>query len=217
MKNIIYLKTKDNKVIKHDSIEHKIENIAYSYDNSLNDILWKISSRTWSLEELNNYFSYFGNVINIIDAHILAEQLLPNRNVQEGDRVYHYNKYELINDLSLAKEYAKQIIDKKTVSKFDDGYEFDSIIFSLSDNAQKNWMTLRTQKDNGTIPNNADFTTIPTKAGNPYNIRNDKIELFTNGIWTHIQNIVNAGSLVKTKINNSSNIYTIKSIIDNYK
>lgn len=106
----------------------------------------------------------------------------------------------------------KQEIDKKTQELIAQGFKFKRSIFSLSQNAQINWMTLKNQYDMNLLPDEIEISRLDGKA---YILKKDDFLEFYTASFTTVKDILDSGRTLKTKADNINTEKKLVEFIDN--
>lgn len=100
-------------------------------------------------------------------------------------------------------------IDMRTGALFANGFTYDSTQFSLSTNAQINWMSLRVLKDLFTWP-----LEISTLNNETYRLAFENIDDFCNIARDTIYNNLTSGRLLKKAVTEATSIEEVNAVID---
>lgn len=112
--------------------------------------------------------------------------------------------------LPSAKSLKVSEIDVKTETLISEGFQFDNETFSLSLEAQKNWLALKSLESMFTFP--VEITTLDNKA---YSLQQANLDSFVGlGIQT-VQGHLNSGRALKEQVCNATTLSEIDNIVDN--
>lgn len=112
--------------------------------------------------------------------------------------------------LPSAKSLKVSEIDVKTETLISEGFQFDNETFSLSLEAQKNWLALKSLESMFTFP--VEITTLDNKA---YSLQQTNLDSFVGlGIQT-VQGHLNSGRALKEQVCNATTLSEIDNIVDN--
>lgn len=204
----IYLKTTDQpRQIQHHHIpkEFEVRLLADDYSKATDVCLWEIRSLFYTQSELSSKCTFYGTALNKIEAYVLGKELQPDRKIPDVLNPEIEMDYTFDNILSLTLDEAKEIkntlIDMKSCGFIAQGVIYDNHLFSLSDNAQKNWIVLRMQYDNGTIAHEGDPVRLSLYNHDKYMLARNKIPEFCNLIDSTIQGYLSSGGAIKDLVN----------------
>lgn len=114
-------------------------------------------------------------------------------------------------DIDTHTEKLREEIDKKTQALISKGFKFKKTMFSLSQNAQINWMALKNQYDMNLLP---DEIEISRKDGKTYSLKKDEFLDFYNLAFTTVKDILDSGRALKTKAYNANTEKKLSEFID---
>lgn len=101
-------------------------------------------------------------------------------------------------------------IDTKTQVLIMEGFQFDNNTFSLSLEAQKNWLALKSLESMFTFP--VEITTLDNKA---YLLQQSNLDSFVGLGIQAVQGYLNSGRALKEQVCSASTLPEVDSIIDN--
>ena len=106
-------------------------------------------------------------------------------------------------------------IDAKTQSIIDEGFEFDSVIFSLSLSAQQNWTGMQVAVAQGYLPEAAFPFEIATKDNQTYDLSWEMAPSFFQSVLAKISSTLASGRALKKLVNAATTQEELDSIVDN--
>lgn len=118
-------------------------------------------------------------------------------------------KYDL-TDLGDVKEMRYREIDMKTAGLISVGFAYDGANFSLSANAQKNWDSLKTSKNDYSFP--LDISTIDNDV---YSLTNSNVQSFWVAARDAVKTQLDSGRILKKAIFDATDIPAVDAVIDN--
>jgi hypothetical protein len=114
-------------------------------------------------------------------------------------------------NLSEYKELKNSIIDKRTKELIDQGFVFDSVLFSTSETSQRNWMALDQFRNDLTFP-----FAVSTKNDGEYMIADaNTTHSFTLTALGTIEYHYASGRALKQQVNEASSESEVDAIVDN--
>lgn len=120
--------------------------------------------------------------------------------------ISNYNPDPLPN----AKSLKTSAVDTKTRTLISEGFQFDNEVFSLSLEAQKNWLALKSLESMFTFP--VEITTLDSKA---YSLQQTNLDSFVSLGIQAVQGHLNSGRALKEQICNATTLSEINNIVDN--
>lgn len=118
--------------------------------------------------------------------------------------------WELDTENQIAK--IKEQVDKKTQALIAQGFKFKRSIFSLSQNAQINWMALKNQYDMNLMPIEIEISRLDGKA---YILKKEDFLDFYTAAFTTVKDILDAGRALRVKADNINTEKKLVEFIDN--
>jgi hypothetical protein len=106
----------------------------------------------------------------------------------------------------------KQDVDKKTQALIAQGFKFKRSIFSLSQNAQINWMALKNQYDMNLFPDEIEISRLDGKA---YILKKEDFLDFYTAAFTTVKDILDAGRALKVSADKINTEKKLSEFIDN--
>ena len=95
-------------------------------------------------------------------------------------------------------------IDRRTREIINEGFTYDTVVFSLSDNAQRYWVALRAQVTSGSLVS-ADFPfEISTLADGAYSLLWANFDAFIDTAFTNVETPLASGRAIKQTVNASN-------------
>lgn len=114
--------------------------------------------------------------------------------------------------LANQKNKMHDAIDQKTRTLIDAGFLHNTITFSLSLKAQKNWLAIRVRKNDGTLPDPIDITTLDNDT---YSLPSSEAIAFTDAAWATKEGHLDSGRVLKKSVYDAVGFPALKTIEDN--
>lgn len=115
-------------------------------------------------------------------------------------------------DLDTQTEKLREAIDRKTQVLISQGFKFKKTMFSLSQNAQINWMALKNQYDMNLLPDEIEISRLD---GKTYSLKKEEFLDFYNLAFNTVKDILDAGRALKIKAYNVNTEKKLSEFIDN--
>lgn len=140
------------------------------------------------------------------DCGIIADEITAADFLVNGDT----NFDDSGTDLETAVKAKNKAIDLRTRTLIAQGFVYDSVVFSTSETAQRNWIALNSLRDDLTYPFN-----ISTKADGEYSVANavDLHDFVLTGMGT-VEYHYGTGRALKISVNSAATVEDVCAILD---
>lgn len=121
------------------------------------------------------------------------------------------NNWITVEDLQWYKDQKNDAIDSKTAELISSGFTYDSTVFSLSNEAQKNWIGLDLAKGDMTYP-----VKISTKSDVEYSLVDATAvhNFYLTGVAAK-QGHLDSGRALKIQVNDATTVAEVDAVVDN--